>query len=139
MMDVKSEINHLSATQKELVIEAPAEMVQKEFDKTYAALSRSAKVAGFRPGKVPRSVIKQKFHREARDTVTGQLVPQAIRTALEKHHLQLISEPKIHDVSLQEGQPLIALITLALAALNAGLMMVAIALFDRESILTRWK
>jgi len=105
-MDVKSEINHLSATRKELVIEAPAEMVQKEFDKTYAALSRSAKVAGFRPGKVPRSVIKQKFHREARDTVTGQLVPQAIRTALEKHHLQLISEPKIHDVSLQEGQPL---------------------------------
>jgi trigger factor len=105
-MDVKSEITHLSATQKELVIEAPAEMVQQEFDKTYSALGRSAKVAGFRPGRAPRSVIKQKFQREARDAVASQLLPQLIRTALDEHHLHLVSDPNINDLSLQEGQPL---------------------------------
>lgn len=106
MMDVKSEINHLSATRKELVIEAPAAVVQEEFDKIYARLSRSVKVAGFRPGKVPRSVIKQKFYREARDTVASQLLPQTIRAALAPYHLDPIAEPKIYDLSLQEGQPL---------------------------------
>jgi len=105
-MDVKSEINHLSVTQKELVIEAPAEVVQEEFNKVYARLSRSVKVAGFRPGKVPRSVIKQKFYREARDTVASQLLPQTIRAALEPYHLDPIAEPKIYDLSLQEGQSL---------------------------------
>ncbi|MBI3949158.1 MAG: trigger factor [Acidobacteria bacterium] len=105
-MDVQSEITHLSATQKELVIEAPAEVVRQEFDRTYAVLGRSVKVPGFRPGKVPPSVLKQKFQREARDTVASQLLPEAIRAALAEHRLHLVTDPKIHDLSLQEGQPL---------------------------------
>lgn len=105
-MEFKSEIRHLSGTQKELLVEVPAELVQQEFDKAYARFGRSAEVAGFRRGKAPRSVIKQKFGQEVREYVARQLLPQVMTSALDQHGLQLAGDPKVNHLSLQEGQPL---------------------------------
>jgi len=105
-MEENQVINHLSDTKKELNIEAPVELVQQEFDKAYATLGRSAKVAGFRPGKAPRAIIKQKFQNEAREMVTEELVPRLIGEALREHGLNPIGNPTIDEFSLQEGQDL---------------------------------
>lgn len=105
-MEFKSEIHHLSGTQKELSVEVPAELVQREFDKAYTHLSRSAEVAGFRPGRAPRSVIKQRFSQQVREYVTGQLLPRLVTHVLDHHGLQLAADPQINHLSVQEGQPL---------------------------------
>lgn len=105
-MDVKSEITHLSATRKELTITVPAEAVQEHFEMAYRELGRYAKVAGFRPGRVPRSVLRQKFRREIHEMVIERLLPRAIRAAAAAHHLHIVSDPSLTEVSVQEGHPL---------------------------------
>ncbi len=105
-MDVQSEITHQSATRKELTIVVPAEVVQEHFEMAYREFGRHAKVAGFRPGKVPRSVLRQKFQREVREVVTERLLPRALRAAAEAHHLHIVSNLSLSEISVQEGHPL---------------------------------
>lgn len=99
-------ITDVSQCQKDLAIEIAAEEVTKEFEKTYDAYMRYVKVPGFRPGRVPRGVVKQRFSKEIKDEVIGHLVPHALEHAVKDHSLKIIGDPQIQDLSLEEGEPL---------------------------------
>jgi len=105
-MAPKVAVTDLSECTKELAIELPAEEVGEELQKIYAELARHRKVPGFRPGKVPLSVIKQRFRREAHGELARQLVPRLIEEGLRERQLKLAAEPQLSDLSLAEGQPL---------------------------------
>jgi trigger factor len=98
-------ITDVSQCQKDLAIEVAAEEVKKEFEKTYDAYMRYVKVPGFRPGRVPRGVVKQRFGKEIKDEVIGHLVPHALEHAVKDHSLKIIGDPQIQDFSLEEGEP----------------------------------
>lgn len=91
-----------------MTIEVPAEEVKAEYDKAYEAYMRHVKVPGFRPGRVPRSVIKQRFAKDVRGEVIGQLVPHALSHAIDEHKIRMVGEPAIDpdEISLAEGEPL---------------------------------
>ncbi|MDX2045090.1 MAG: trigger factor [Acidobacteriota bacterium] len=99
-------ITDVSQCQKDLAIEIAAEEVTKEFEKNYDAYMRYVKVPGFRPGRVPRGVVKQRFSKEIKDEVIGHLLPHAMEHAVKDHNLKIIGDPQIQDFSLEEGQPL---------------------------------
>ncbi len=99
-------ITDVSQCQKDLAIEVAAEEVTKEFEKTYDAYMRYVKVPGFRPGRVPRGVVKQRFSKEIKDEVINHLVPHAMEHAVKDHSLKIISDPRIQELSLEEGEPL---------------------------------
>jgi trigger factor len=61
---------------RELVIDVPAEEVTKAFSRVTANYRRYAKIPGFRPGKVPESVIKRKFATDIRKEVIDSLMPE---------------------------------------------------------------
>jgi trigger factor len=105
-MTINVEVTDISSCQKDLVIEAPAEVVQDAFNTVYKELSRHAQIPGFRPGKAPLSILKQRYRREAQEEVTKRLLPQFIAQALQERDLRLVSEPKITEFRLEEGQPL---------------------------------
>jgi trigger factor len=94
--------------QKDLTIEVPAEEVQQEFKKSYDAYARHVKVPGFRPGRVPLAVVKQRFAKDVKDEVIGHLVPHALGHAITDHKLRVVGEPQIKadDISCREGEPL---------------------------------
>ena len=91
-----------------MTIEVPAEEVKAEYEKAYEAYMRHVKVPGFRPGRVPRSVIKQRFAKDVRGEVLGQLVPHALSHAIGDHKIRMVGEPSINpdEISLAEGEPL---------------------------------
>ena len=60
-MKVQVAIAEVADCQKELTIEIGANEVQEEYNKAYGSFSRYAKVPGFREGKAPRVIIKQRF------------------------------------------------------------------------------
>jgi len=91
---------------KDLTIEVSADEVQEQFNKTYEAYSRYAKVPGFRPGHVPRGVVKQRFAKDIKDEVLGQLLPHALEHVIVDHKLHVIGSPQINDISFNEGEPL---------------------------------
>jgi trigger factor len=67
---------------------------------------RKARVPGFRQGKVPTTVIKQRYKDQILYDVANDLIPRLVDEALRERGLEPVSAPDIKDVVLEEGQPL---------------------------------
>jgi len=102
--------HHAPALNPELTrsiqVEAPAEEVDKAFQKVTKRYSKLARIPGFRAGKVPPSLIKSRFAREVRQEVLEALVSDKFRQALESQNLRPVSQPQVSEMFLVEGQPL---------------------------------
>lgn len=105
-MTPKVEVRDLSECRKELLIELPAEDVRRELERIYGDLARRLTVPGFRPGRVPLSVARQRFKREAREELRRRLVPLLIEQALSTHRWRLAAGPEVMDLVLSETEPL---------------------------------
>lgn len=105
-MKVDVVVTDVSQCKKDLAVEVPAEEVKKEYEKAYDAYVRYVKVPGFRPGRVPRGVIKQRFSKEVKEEVIGQLLPHALQHVVVDHKLKIVGDPRIDDISISEGEVL---------------------------------
>ncbi len=105
-MSLKVAIAETTQCKKDLTIEVPAEEVQQHFAKAYQAYARQARIPGFRPGRAPLTVVKQRFKKEVQKEVLGKLLPQAIEHAITDNKLHIVGSAEISDVSWNEGEPL---------------------------------
>jgi len=103
---VKTEFIDVSDTQKNLVVEIPSTVVDAEIDKVARDYSRAARVPGFRPGKVPPKVVRQRFRDQILHDVAHGLIPRAVDEALRERGVEPVDTPDIRDVVVEEGQPL---------------------------------
>ena len=103
---MKTEFTDVSETQKTLTIEIPSDIVDAEINKVAKDYSKQAKIPGFRPGKVPASIIKQRFKDQILHDVMHGLIPRAVEEALQERGIEPVDTPNIKDVALVEGQPL---------------------------------
>jgi trigger factor len=103
---MKTEFVDVSETQKNLTIEIPSEIVDAEIDRVARGYSKQAKLPGFRPGKAPAGIIKQRFRDQILHDVMQGLIPRAIEDALQERGVEPVDTPDIKDVALHEGQPL---------------------------------
>ena len=103
---MKTEFTDVSETQKTLAVEIPTDVVDAEIGRIARDYSRKARVPGFRPGKVPASVVKRRFREEILHDVAHDLIPRAVAEALQEHGIEPVETPNIKDVSLREGHPL---------------------------------
>ncbi|HVT96876.1 MAG TPA: trigger factor [Acidobacteriaceae bacterium] len=91
---------------REIQVEAPADEVSKAFRTVLKRYQKLARIPGFRPGKVPESVLRSRFASALREDVVEALVPEHFREAIAKQGVQPVSQPQVTDLQLQEGQPL---------------------------------
>jgi trigger factor len=103
---MKTEFTDVSATRKHLTFEVPPEVVTDAIDRVAKSYSRSARVPGFRPGKVPATVIKQRYKDEILQDVARDIIPKAVNSALEERGLEPVAAPDIRDLVIEEGQPM---------------------------------
>ena len=103
---MKTEFTDVSDTQKTLTIEIPSDIVDAEINRVAKGYSREARLPGFRPGKVPATVIKQRFRDQILHDVMHGLIPRAVDEALQERGIEPVDTPNIKDVDLKEGQPL---------------------------------
>ena len=87
---------------KQLRLEISAETVRAETDKIAADLARKISVPGFRPGHVPKSVVKTRFRKELRDEVLSQLLPHSLGDAIKEKDLKVIGEPSVEDLKFKD-------------------------------------
>lgn len=89
-----------------LEITVPAEEVDAETTRAVTKVQERAKVPGFRPGKVPASIIRNKFAHDIRQQVLEALVPKYLQQRIEAEDLKVIGQPNVTDVHLAAGEPL---------------------------------
>jgi len=95
-----------NSCKREIAVSIPAEVVTAESDAVLARYQKQARVPGFRRGKVPASVIRQRFADEIKSEVVEALVPRYFREETQKQNLNPVSQPRVTDVHLSLGEPL---------------------------------
>lgn len=101
---MKIDIDNLSSTQRKIRVELPGEAVDKEFVRVYENLGRHAKIKGFRPGKVPRSVLQGIYGDEVKGQVLSRLVERSLGEVIKDRGLKVIAEPEVEAETLEEGR-----------------------------------
>ena len=103
---MKTEFTDVSATQKTITIEIPTDVVSAEINRVAKGYSKQARIPGFRPGKVPTTLVKKRFKEQILNDVAHGLIPRAVDEALQERGIEPVDTPNIKDVALEEGQPL---------------------------------
>ena len=103
---MKTEFTDVSETQKTISIEIPTDVVDAEFDRVARGYTKQARLPGFRPGKVPQTLIKQRFREQILHDVMHGLIPRAVEEALQERGIEPVDTPNVKDVELAEGRPL---------------------------------
>jgi trigger factor len=89
---------------REVDIDVPAEDVAKAFRTVTRNYQRYAKLPGFRPGKVPESVVKRKFAAEIRKDVIEGLLPERFGKSVKELGLSVVGQPQITELTIEDGQ-----------------------------------
>ena len=103
---MKTELVDVSETRKNLVVEIPSDAVDAEISRVTARYGKSARLPGFRPGKVPAKVLRQRFRGQILHDAAEHLVAHAVEDALSERGVEPIDTPDIQNIVVNEGQPL---------------------------------
>src|SRR5258707_10454465 len=103
---MKTEFVDVNETRKNVRVEIPSDVVDAEIDRVARDYSRKARVPGFRPGKTPARVIKQRFKDQILHDVAQDLVPRAMDDALRERGVEAIDTPDVRDVNIEAGRPM---------------------------------
>ena len=103
---MKTEFVDVNETRKTLAVEIDSTVVDEEIDKVARDYGKAARIPGFRPGKVPPKVVRQRFRDQILHDVAHGLIPRAVDEALRERGVEPVDTPDIKDVVLEEGQPL---------------------------------
>ncbi len=105
-MDMKVSVEDVSPVQKRLSVEIPSEAVKNLLDKTVNQLKRTVSVAGFRKGKVPRSIIERDYSKEIQAEVMQELVKDTLGDAIRQSEVIMLLEPQLDSSSeIESGKP----------------------------------
>ena len=97
----------LSPVQKTVEVEIPADRITAEANRVTSEFGRQAKVPGFRPGKVPTSVVRTRFAKEIQDEVIQRLLGATFFDAIKDKGLELVGEPHIEHLDpFIDGAPM---------------------------------
>jgi trigger factor len=89
-----------------LEIELAVADVDTYFNSAYEDFRKKARIPGFRPGKAPIGLVKQRYAQEVKHDVMESIIPKAYEQALIQENLIPLNLPKLTDIDFDEGKPL---------------------------------
>src|SRR5690606_22324538 len=99
-------VESTSALERRMTIGVPAERIETEVNKRLQQTARRAKVPGFRPGKVPMSVIRQRYEDAARQEALGDLIQATFYEAVVEQKLNPAGAPAVEPKVFEKGKDL---------------------------------
>jgi trigger factor len=101
-MDVS--VERLSDVERKIDVDIPWDQVRGRLDEAYKDLGQGVQVKGFRRGKVPRKMLERLFGKHVNQEVSQRLVQDSIGKALTDNDLAPVSEPKVEDGVIADGE-----------------------------------
>jgi trigger factor len=99
-------VESTSALERRMTIGVPAERIETEVTKRLQQTARRAKVPGFRPGKVPMNVIRQRYEDSARQEALGDLIQATFYEAIVEQKLNPAGAPSVEPKTFEKGKDL---------------------------------
>ena len=99
-------VESTSALERKLNISVPAERIESEVTKRLQQTAKRAKVSGFRPGKVPMNIIRQRYEADARQDVLGDVIQATFYEAVVAEKLNPVGQPSIEPKLFEKDKGL---------------------------------
>ncbi len=90
--------------ERKMRVELPVERIEKEVDTRLKSLGKTAKIKGFRPGKVPAKVVKQRYGKQVRQEVLAELLQKSYSDAVLQENLNPAGAPQIEQDEGDDGK-----------------------------------
>ncbi len=97
-------IESTSGLKRKMTVELPAEQVKPEVEKRLREVARNVRMDGFRPGKVPLHVVRQRYGREVQRDVLSDLIQKTYPLALKEQQISPASDPSIELLDRPDEQ-----------------------------------
>lgn len=101
-MNAAVKVEEVSPVKRKISIEVPWVDVKKERDTVYRNFSRTAKIKGFRQGKVPRKILELHYKKQVEEETVSHLVNRLYFDALKEHDIRAVSQPEIEEKGIEE-------------------------------------
>jgi trigger factor len=89
------EIENLNPLEKKVSVRIPADVVTREMEATYRSLNQKIKLKGFRPGKIPQSILSRLYKNQVEEEVANKLISHSLAEAVKEYNLAPVSEPNV--------------------------------------------
>src|SRR5262249_116759 len=99
-------VESTGALERRMEVQVPAERVEKAVDERLQRMSRTVRLKGFRPGKVPVKVVRQQFGQQVRQEVLGDVMQSTFNEAVVQEKLTPAAGPRIEPINLEQGADL---------------------------------
>ncbi|HEV2719941.1 MAG TPA: trigger factor, partial [Thermoanaerobaculia bacterium] len=97
----------LSSVKKSVEVEIPADLLSTEAKRVTTEFGRQAKIPGFRPGKIPPAVVRNRFAKDIQDEVLNRLLARTFAEAVREKGVEPVGEPRLEHIDAYvEGAPL---------------------------------
>lgn len=96
-------VEAIGTLERRMEVQVPAERVEKAVDERLQKLSRTVRLKGFRPGKVPVKVVRQQFGEQVRQEVLGDVLQKSFEEAVSQENLTPAGGPKIEPLNIGPG------------------------------------
>lgn len=101
---MKSNLEKISNLERKLIFEIPSSTVDSKFQKAYQGIQKQVSLPGFRKGKAPIPLIKEKYKGQVMSDVVNDIIKEAYVAALTEHELDPVSFPQISFDHIEEGK-----------------------------------
>lgn len=92
--------------ERKLKVQVPAEQVNSEVESRLKSMMGRVRIDGFRPGKVPFNIVKQRYGSQVFHEVAGEMIERSFRDALTQENLRPAGDPQFDSSQVEQGQPL---------------------------------
>ncbi len=97
-------VENVSNLERKITVSMPVDRLQSIAGSRLSEIARTARIKGFRPGKIPAKIIEQRYGAQVRNEVFGDLVRESFDEAMRKENLRPAGQPQIEPTDAEEGQ-----------------------------------
>ncbi len=106
MENLKFEVETLEPMKKKITVEVPSEEVVRYVNSEFDDISKTAKLSGFRPGKIPREILQQRYGGKVLSGAAEKLIEKSFPEVLKQEKLVPAERPSFEITQISETTPL---------------------------------
>ena len=88
-------VENTGGLERKLTVQLPGEEIDSKVNNKLRELSKTVRIKGFRPGRVPMSVVRQRYGKAARQEIVGETIQASLQQAIANENLRVASRPRL--------------------------------------------